>query len=161
MVRAAGLPVSAVGPEYGWLFARAEESARLFSVFRDTCENAAALNCGLLMSALGPGAGSVEDAVLSVRKAGDLAAEFGLRLALEFQFQHPIVTRLEALRDVIARAGRTNVGLLLDALPPAARRPPRPRFRGGAGRGDLLRPVQRRAGRPAQRCSSDRPPAAR
>jgi 2-keto-myo-inositol isomerase len=115
MVRAAGLPISAVGPEYGWLFASGEESARLFSVFRDTCENAAALNCGLLMSALGPGAGSIDDAVVSVRKAGDLAAEFGLRLALEFQFQHPIVTRLETLRDIIARAGRTNVGLLLDA----------------------------------------------
>jgi 2-keto-myo-inositol isomerase len=104
LVRAAGLPVSAVGPEYGWLFASGEESARLFSVFRDTCENAAALNCGLLMSALGPGAGSLEDAVVSVRKAGDLAAEFGLRLALEFQFQHPIVRSLETLRDIIARA---------------------------------------------------------
>jgi 2-keto-myo-inositol isomerase len=115
MVRAAGLSVSAVGPEYGWLFASGDESARLFSVFRETCENAAALNCGLLMSALGPGAGSIDDAVVSVRKAGDLAAEFGLRLALEFQFQHPIVSRLETLRDLIARAGRTNVGLLLDA----------------------------------------------
>jgi 2-keto-myo-inositol isomerase len=115
MVRAAGLSVSAVGPEYGWLFASGDESARLFSVFRETCENAAALNCGLLMSALGPGAGSIDDAVVSVRKAGDLAAEFGLRLALEFQFQHPIVSRLEILRDLIARAGRTNVGLLLDA----------------------------------------------
>jgi 2-keto-myo-inositol isomerase len=115
LVRAAGLPVSAIGPEYGWIFAAGEESARLFSVFRDTCENAVALNCGLLMSALGPGAGGIEDAVVSVRRAGDLAAEFGLRLALEFQFQHPIVTSLEILRDVIARAGRPNVGLLLDA----------------------------------------------
>jgi 2-keto-myo-inositol isomerase len=115
LVRAAGLPVSAVGPEYGWLFASGDESARLFAVFRETCENAVALECGLLMSALGPGAGSIDDAVASVHRAGDLAAEFGLRLALEFQFQHPIVSRLEILRDIIARAGRPNVGLLLDA----------------------------------------------
>ena len=115
LVRAADLPVSALGPEYGWLFATGEESARLFSVFRETCANAVALNCGLLMSALGPGAGSIEDAVFSVRHAGDLAAAFGLRLALEFQFQHPIVTSLDILRDIIALAGRRNVGLLLDA----------------------------------------------
>ena len=114
-VTAAGLPVAALGPEYGWLFARGEESARLFSVLRETCQNAVALDCDLLMSALGPGDGSIEDAVVSVRKAGELAGEFGLRLALEFQFQHPIVSRLEILRDIIARAGCRNVGLLLDA----------------------------------------------
>ena len=115
LVRAAGLPVSAIGPEYGWIFATGEESSRLFSVLRDTCENAVALKCGLLMSALGPGAGGIEDAVASVRRAGELAAEFGLRLALEFQFQHPVVTSLDILRDIIARARRPNVGLLLDA----------------------------------------------
>jgi 2-keto-myo-inositol isomerase len=115
LVRTAGVPVGAIGPEYGWIFATGEESARLFSVLRETCENAVALSCGLLMSALGPGAGSIEDAVVSVRKAGELAGEFGLRLALEFQFQHPIVRSLDILRDIIARAGRANVGLLLDA----------------------------------------------
>ena len=68
LVRAAGLPVSAVGPEYGWLFASGDERARLFSVFRETCENAVALECGLLMSALGPGSGSIDDAIASVRE---------------------------------------------------------------------------------------------
>jgi 2-keto-myo-inositol isomerase len=115
LVRAAGLPVSAIGPEYGWIFATGEESSRLFSVFRDTCENAVALKCDLLMSALGPGAGGIEDAVANVRRAGEVAAEFGLRLALEFQFRHPVVTSLDILRDIIARARQPNVGLLLDA----------------------------------------------
>jgi 2-keto-myo-inositol isomerase len=115
LVRASGLKVSAVGVEYGWMFAQSEESTRLFGVFREQCQSAVALGCGLMMSALGPGAGTVSDAVESVRKAGDLAGEFGLRLTLEFQFQHPIVNTLDLLRNIIARAGRSNVGLLLDA----------------------------------------------
>jgi sugar phosphate isomerase/epimerase len=115
VVRASGLKVSAVGVEYGWMFAEGEESTRLFGVFREQCQNAIALGCGLMMSALGPGAGTVSDAVESVRRAGDLAGEFGLRLTLEFQFQHPIVNTLDLLRNIIARAGRSNVGLLLDA----------------------------------------------
>lgn len=115
LVRAAGLAPSAVGVEYGWIFAQGAERERLFDVFRETCENAVALGCPLLMSALGPGAGTIEAAAENVRAAGDIANEFGLRLALEYQFQHPIVSRLEILRDIIARAGRANVGLLLDA----------------------------------------------
>jgi len=115
IIRNGGLKISAVGVEYGWIFGQGDESKRLFGVFRESCENAVALGCDLLMSALGPGTGTLGTAVASVRNAGDLAAEFGLRLALEFQFQHPIVNRLEILRDIIARAGRRNVGLLLDA----------------------------------------------
>lgn len=115
LVRHAGLKVSAVGVEYGWMFAKGEESQRLFSVFRQQCENAIALDCKLMMSALGAGEGSIDDAAASVRTAGDIAAEFGLALTLEYQFQHPIVNSLDLLRDIIARAARPNVGLLLDA----------------------------------------------
>jgi sugar phosphate isomerase/epimerase len=115
LIRASGLAVSAVGVEYGWMFAAGDERERLFAVFREQCENAVALNCGLMMSALGPGEGSVEDAAASVARAGDLAAEFGLKLTLEYQFQHPVVSNLDLLRDIIARADRPNVGLLIDA----------------------------------------------
>jgi len=115
LVRGSGLMVAAVGVEYGWMFAAGDKSRRLFSVFREQCENAIALDCKLMMSALGAGAGSIEDAVASVRTAGDIAAEFGLRLTLEYQFQHAVVNSLDLLRDIIARAGRPNVGLLLDA----------------------------------------------
>jgi 2-keto-myo-inositol isomerase len=115
LIRAGGLPVSALGVEYGWIFAAGDERTRLFAVFRETCENAVALGCPLLMSALGPGEGTIEQAADNVRRAADLAGEFGLRLAVEFQFQHPIVNSLDILRDIIARAKRSNVGLLLDA----------------------------------------------
>lgn len=119
IVRAGGLPVSAMGVEYGWIFSGGEERERLFAVFREACENAVALGCGMMMSAIGPGAATTDDAVANIRRAGEIADGFGLKLTLEYQFQHPVVRSLDILRDLIARAsqgaGRKNVGLLLDA----------------------------------------------
>ena len=116
LVRKSGLPVSAVGVEYGWIFsAPGAERELLFASFREACENAVALGCGLVMSAIGPGAGTTDEAVANIRRAGEIAAGFKLRVALEYQFQHPIVSSLDILRDLIKRAGQKNVGLLLDA----------------------------------------------
>jgi sugar phosphate isomerase/epimerase len=115
LVRAGGLPVSALGVEYGWIFSNGGERERLFGVFRQSCENAVALNCGLMMSAIGPGAASTDEAVDNIKRAGEIAGEFGLKVTLEYQFQHPVVRSLDILRDLIARAGAPNVGLLLDA----------------------------------------------
>lgn len=115
LIRGSGLKVSAVGVEYGWMFAQGDERQRLFDVFRESCENAVTLDCRTLMSAIGPGNASVEDAVEATRIAAHLAAEYGLKLAIEFQYGHPIVNSLESLRAVIARAQRPAVGLLLDA----------------------------------------------
>jgi 2-keto-myo-inositol isomerase len=115
LVRAGGLPVAAVGVEYGWIFAAAADRERLFASMKEACENAVALKCGLVMSAIGPGTASVDEAVANIRRAGEIAAGFGLRLALEYQFQHPVVRSLDILRDLIARAAQPSVGLLLDA----------------------------------------------
>ena len=51
LIRASGIPVGVFGVEYGWLFATGDESKRLFKVFRESCENAVALGCAMLMSA--------------------------------------------------------------------------------------------------------------
>jgi sugar phosphate isomerase/epimerase len=115
VVRSTGLPVSAMGVEYGWVFSTGSERERLFGVFREACENAVALKCGLMMSAIGPGAASADDAVDNIRRAGEIAASFGLRLTVEYQYQHPVVRSLDILRNLIARAGTKNVGVLLDA----------------------------------------------
>ena len=115
IIRAAGLPVSAMGVEYGWIFSGGEERERLFGAFREACENAVALGCGMMMSAIGPGTASTDEAVANIRRAGEIAAGFGLKLTLEYQFQHPVVRTVDILRDLIARAGQKNVGLLLDA----------------------------------------------
>lgn len=114
MVRAGGLPVALLGVEYGWLFATGDESRRLWGVFEQQCRNAVALGCPTLMSAAGPLTGTLTDAIANTRLAGDLAAEHGLKLAIEFSYQHPLLNSVERMREVIEGAEKPNVGLLLD-----------------------------------------------
>jgi sugar phosphate isomerase/epimerase len=115
LVKASGNKVCTVGVEYGWMFATGDESKRLFTVFRRQCETAVALGCDHLMSATGQNDGAVKDAIPNVRTAGDLAAEYGLKLSIEFNSQHPTVNCVEVAREVVNGAGKKNVGLLLDA----------------------------------------------
>ncbi len=115
LVRDSGLKVSAVGAEYGWTFSAPDDRERLFASLEEACSNAVALGCTTVMSGIGPGTAPFDEGVANVRRAGEIAARHGLRLALEYQFQHPIVRNLDILRDLIARAGRSSVGLLLDA----------------------------------------------
>jgi 2-keto-myo-inositol isomerase len=116
LVKASGLPVACVGVEPGWIFSSAgEERERLFAVFRESCEAAVALGCPTLMSAMGPGTASLDEAIAGMRRAGAIAEEFGLKLAVEYQFQHPVMKSLEIVRDAVRAAGSKNVGLLLDA----------------------------------------------
>jgi sugar phosphate isomerase/epimerase len=115
LIRKSGIPVGVLGVEYGWLFAAGEESKRLFGVFRESCENAVALGCDMLMSAPGPVSGPISDAIKYLRAAGDIAAEYGLRLAIEFNSQHDVLNRLEVLHELIAGADRPNCGYLVDA----------------------------------------------
>ncbi|HLH89485.1 MAG TPA: sugar phosphate isomerase/epimerase [Xanthobacteraceae bacterium] len=115
IVKKSGIPVGVLGVEYGWLFAKGEDSKRIFGVFRESCENAVALDCGMLMSAPGPFVGPVPEAIANLRVAGDIAAEFGLKLAIEFNSQHPVLNNMSVQREIVSAAGKTNVGLLLDA----------------------------------------------
>lgn len=115
MVRSSGMKVCTVGVEYGWMFATGEESRRLFEVFRQQCRNAVALGCDHLMSATGQNDGRIADAIAHVRIAGDIAAEYGLKLSIEFNSQHPTVNCVEVAREIVHGADRPNVGLLLDA----------------------------------------------
>jgi 2-keto-myo-inositol isomerase len=115
LIRKSGIPVGVLGVEYGWLFAIGDESERLFNVFRESCENAVALNCQMLMSAPGPVRGPVSEAIKYLRQAGDIAAEYDLKLAIEFNSQHPVLNRLAVLRELIEGAKKHNCGYLIDA----------------------------------------------
>jgi sugar phosphate isomerase/epimerase len=115
LIRKSGIRVGVLGVEYGWLFATGEESKRLFGVFHESCENAVALGCDMLMSAPGPVSGPIADAIKYLRHAGDIAADYGLRLAIEFNSQHDVLNRLEALHELLRGAGRANCGYLIDA----------------------------------------------
>jgi sugar phosphate isomerase/epimerase len=115
LVKKSGLPASCVGVEYGWIFSAGDERDRLMGSMREAFGHARALGCPMLMSAIGPGDASIDQAVDNIRRAGDIVGAAGLRIALEYQFQHPVVKTLDILRDMIAKAGNKSVGMLLDA----------------------------------------------
>ena len=114
LIRNSGIPVGVLGVEYGWLFATGDESKRLLKVFRESCENAVALGCTMLMSAPGPVAGPIPDAIKYLRQASDIAGEYGLRLAIEFNSQHPVLNKLAVLRELLDSAQKKNCGYLID-----------------------------------------------
>jgi 2-keto-myo-inositol isomerase len=115
LIRAAHIRVGVLGVEYGWLFATGEESARLFKVFRESCENAVALGCDTLMSAPGPLGRPIGQAIEYLKRAGDIASEFGLKLAIEFNSQHDVLNSLAVLTRLIEGANHPNCGYLIDA----------------------------------------------
>ena len=116
LVRASGVKVATLGVEPGCLFAKDAEKRRLFDGFTESCADAIALSCDLLMTAPGPAiGGTVREAAASLREMGDIAQAHGLRLAVEFSSGHDVINRLAAGRELLALADHPNCGLLLDA----------------------------------------------
>jgi 4-hydroxyphenylpyruvate dioxygenase len=113
-VRASGLPVACVGVELGWLWAPGPERARLLRVFAEQAGRARALGCATIMSPVDRGRGDVGEAARSIREVGDIAREHGVRLAVEFNSQCEQLNALAPMREVLARAGHPQTGLLLD-----------------------------------------------
>ena len=114
-VRTSGLPVACVGVEFGWMWADGAERARLLHVFDEQCARARALGCATIMSPVDKGVGDVARAAASVREVGDIAARHGVRLAVEFNSQAAQLNTLEAVREVLAKAGHRSCGVLFDA----------------------------------------------
>jgi sugar phosphate isomerase/epimerase len=115
LVKKSGIPVGVLGVEYGWLFATGAESERLFKDFRVSCENAVALGCDTLMSAPGQVQGPISQAIEYLKRAGDIAAEYKLKLGIEFNSQHDVLNSLSVLTTLIEGANRPNCGYLIDA----------------------------------------------
>jgi len=114
LVRGSGLSVACVGVELGWMFAEGAERKRLLQAFTESCRWAAQLGCTTVMSPVDPGRGDVQQAVASIREVADIAAQHGVRLALEFNSVAEQFNNLERVRDVLTRAGHPHCGLLLD-----------------------------------------------
>jgi 2-keto-myo-inositol isomerase len=116
LVRASGLKVACIGTEYGLIFAQGAEKERLLKVLDETCANAAALGCDLVMIAPGQNPpGTLQDGAANFRAGGEIARKHGVRFALEFNSQHPVITNLAAGREIVELANHPNCGLLLDA----------------------------------------------
>ena len=115
LVRDSGMKVAVIGTEYGLLFSQGEESRRLFAVLRETCANANALGCDLIMIAPGQNSGTLEQAADNFRAAGDIVATYGCRIAIEFNSVHAVINSLAVGRELVALTAHPACGLLLDA----------------------------------------------
>lgn len=115
LVRDAGINVVVIGTENGVLFASGEELKRLLGSLRYVCEKAVALDCGVIMMPPGPvAAGATTAATENLKTCADIAAGYGLKLALEFNSRNAIVRTLEAGLEVIDAVHMKNCGLLID-----------------------------------------------
>ena len=116
LVRASGIKVACVGTEYGLIFAQGAERERLLKVLDETCANAVALGCDLVMTAPGQNPpGSAAEAAANFRAGGEIAKKHGVKFALEFNSAHTVIKNLQAGGEVVELANHPNCGLLLDA----------------------------------------------
>lgn len=114
-IQNSGMPVCTLGVEYGFLFATGEDSKRLYGVFRESCKNAVAIGCKQVMSAPGPFVGTIKDAIPHLRNAAEIAGDYGLTLAIEFNSQHDVLNHVDVLAELVDGADAENAGMLLDA----------------------------------------------
>jgi 2-keto-myo-inositol isomerase len=114
LVRSSGLPVACVGVELGWIWARGVERARLLQVFAEQCARARALGAKTVMSPVDRGSGDLGEAATSLREVGDIAAQHGVTLAVEFNSQCEQLNSLARIRELTARVAHPRCRLLLD-----------------------------------------------
>ncbi len=117
--RAAGVAVACLTPYYRD-FSSPEATEATLAGYRRTCEIARALDCGLVRAissnrpADGPERqGFVDAAVAGTRRAGDIAAEYGVRLAVETHSGQLTFSAAESA-EFIAAVDHPAVGVLWD-----------------------------------------------
>ncbi len=114
LVKASGLPVSAVGVERGWFYATGDERARLLGIIAEVARWADELGAPIVMSPCDPQPGSVYQAAASLNEVGDIVAARGKTIALELNISLVQFKTLDQVRDLLALARHPNVGLLVD-----------------------------------------------
>lgn len=114
LVKASGLPVTAIGVERGWFYAVGEERDRLLGIIEQVCGWADELGAPIIMSPCDVETGDINQAAASVREVGEIVAAHGKTVALELNVSLVQFKRLQQVRDLLALAGHPNVGLLVD-----------------------------------------------
>ena len=116
LVKNSGLKVACIGTEYNLIFAQGAERERLLKVLDETCANAKALGCDLVMTAPGQNPPtSLAEGAANFRAGGEIAKKHGVRFALEFNSAHSLIKDLQSGAEVVKLANHPNCGLLLDA----------------------------------------------
>jgi len=115
-VRAGGIPVVVLGVENGLIFARGEEHGRLLASLEQSCRNAVALGCPMLMMSPGQNAPTtLKEGAANFKLAAEVVQRHGVKVALEFNSHHPILNCIDAARELIAHAALpATAGILLD-----------------------------------------------
>ena len=114
-------PVAAAG-QGGLLLSRGEERATHWEPFRRRLALLGELGVPTLIVAADnarTGAPTAEDfafATASLGEAAEIAASFGVRLALEFQKSSPICSCLETALAMVVQSGSRNAGVCLDVF---------------------------------------------
>lgn len=114
LVRDSGVSVAAVGVASGWMWAVGPERDHLLEVFSRSCLAATALGCSIVMSPVDRESGDLAHAAASVRQVSEIAEQYGVRIALEFNSQAAQFNTLASVRELLALAAHPACGLLLD-----------------------------------------------
>lgn len=115
LVRDAGIAVAVIGTESGVLFETGDEFKRLLDSLRYVSEKALALGCEVIMVSPGQNApGGMPLAKQNLKTCAQVCAEYGLKIALEFNSRHPLIRTLENGMEIIDAVNLKNCGLLLD-----------------------------------------------
>ena len=115
LVRDAHINVAVIGTESGVLFESGDALKNLLASLRYVSEKAVALGCDVIMVSPGLNApGGMAQAKQNLKTCAEITAEYGLKLALEFNSRHPVIRTLENGMELVNAVGMKNCGLLLD-----------------------------------------------
>ena len=115
LVRDADIRVAVIGTESGVLFETGDELKRLLGSLRYVSEKAVALGCDTIMVSPGQNApGGMPLAKTNLKTCAEVTAEYGIKLALEFNSRHPVIRTLENGMELVDAVNMKNCGILLD-----------------------------------------------
>ncbi len=115
LVRDANIKVAVIGTESGVLFETGDALKRLLDSLRYVSEKAVALGCDVIMVSPGQNApGGMALAKQNLKTCAEITAEYGIKLALEFNSRHPVIRTLENGMELVNAVNMKNCGLLLD-----------------------------------------------
>ena len=115
LVLDADIMVAVVGTENGVLYESGNELKRLLGSLRYVSEKALALGCDVIMMPPGPtDSGGPALARQNLKTCAEITAEYGLKLALEFNSRHAVLNTLQAGMDMVNAVDMKNCGLPVD-----------------------------------------------
>lgn len=115
LVRDANIKVAVIGTESGVLFETGDSLKRLLESLHYVSEKAVALDCDVIMVSPGQNApGGMALANQNLKTCAEITAEYGLKLAVEFNSRHPLINTLATGMELVDAVNMKNCGLLLD-----------------------------------------------